>query len=65
MLTNGVVLIHLLVERHRRAHLEMYDSRLGPYARDQDVDQTFGSPFTIGSQAFVRNAGERAIELST
>jgi hypothetical protein len=32
---------------------------LGPDARDQDVDQMFGGPLTIGSQAYVRNTGER------
>jgi hypothetical protein len=34
---------------------------LGPDARDQDVDQIFlaGGPLTIGSQAYVRNTGER------
>jgi hypothetical protein len=31
----------------------------GPDARDQDVDQIFGGPLTIGSQAYVRNTGER------
>jgi hypothetical protein len=32
---------------------------LGPDARDQDVDQISGGPLTIGSQAYVRNTGER------
>jgi hypothetical protein len=31
-----------------------------PNARDQDVDQTFGGPLTVGSQAYVRNPGKRA-----
>jgi hypothetical protein len=35
-------------------------SRLRPDTRDQDVDQTFRSPLTIGSQACVRYTGERA-----
>lgn len=32
----------------------------GPNARDQDVNQTFGGPLTIGSRPYVRNTGERA-----
>jgi hypothetical protein len=31
-----------------------------PHARNQDVDETFGGPLTIGSQAYVRNPGKRA-----
>jgi len=34
--------------------------RSGPNACDQDVDQIFGSPLAIGSQAYVRDTGERA-----
>ena len=34
--------------------------RPGPDARNQDVDETFGGPLTIGSQSYVRNPGQRA-----
>ena len=30
-----------------------------PDARNQDVDETFGGPLTIVSQAYVRNPGKR------
>jgi hypothetical protein len=31
--------------------------RLGPETRNQDVDETFSGPLTIGSQAYIRNPG--------
>jgi hypothetical protein len=42
--------------RHRLHKISTTDGLcLGAHARNQDVDQAFGGPLTIGAQAYVRN----------